>query len=303
MNTKRIFAVIMTLVMVFSLATTVAAADVLKAEPWTAPENGINIIAGLDCVIKTDRGNMPHMTDGIVTDKIGDNFWTAGDGGHAVPVENPLTQTCSTCSKPDCGAWFQVNLEEVSEIDAIRIVTMLDDAAIYHWEAYATDNPEKPITEWVKIAEKTTDEISNADGYAVFFEAPIQVKSVRIYGTYCNLTGGENRFRVSEIELWDITVPQTPDEEVTPDEEETPEEEETPDEEETPEENETPNETPDNEQAPDKNESDKNETTDDTSKTEEPTKSGCAASLSVGAAATVILAGAWVTIAARKKQD
>ena len=38
-------------------------------------------------------------------------------------------------------------------------------------------------------------------------------------------------------------------------------------------------------------------------KTEEPAKSGCAGALSIGAVASMMLAGAWVSIAARKKND
>ena len=217
-NTTRILGVILTLLMVLTLAVTVAAEDVLKSEPWVAPENGVNIIAGnKTCVVKSDRGEMPEMTDGIVTDKAGDNFWTAGQGGHAVPVENPRESTCSVCNKPECGAWFQVNLGEMREIDIIRIVTMLDDTAVYRWEIYATDDASKPVTEWELVGAKTTDEVSTADGYAIYLDEPIQVTTLRVYGTYCSLSGSDNRFRISEIELWDVTVPEeTPGENETP---------------------------------------------------------------------------------------
>ena len=56
-NATRILGVILSLIMVFTLAATVAAEDtVLKSEPGVAPENGTNIIAGnRGCVVKTDR--------------------------------------------------------------------------------------------------------------------------------------------------------------------------------------------------------------------------------------------------------
>ena len=52
-NATRILGVILSLIMVFTLAATVAAEDtVLKSEPWVAPENGTNIIAGnRGCVV------------------------------------------------------------------------------------------------------------------------------------------------------------------------------------------------------------------------------------------------------------
>ena len=166
---------------------------VLYPEKWTAPANGTNLIAGNEtCVVKADRGNLPEMTDGYCGDKASDNYWTAGSGGASVPMENPIEN--------ECGAWFQVNLDEVCEIDAIRIVTLLNDKAVYHWEIYATDDAEMALEGWDFIGEKKTDEISNADGYAIFFDEPIEAQYIRIYGT----KGYEDRFRVTEIEIWDI---------------------------------------------------------------------------------------------------
>ena len=159
-NTRRILAVVLTLVMVFTFTFTIAAETddaPLTAEPWVAPENGTNIIAGnTSCAIKEDRGNLPEITDGICGDKPSDNYWSAGHGGAAVPGENPIEN--------GSGAWFQINLDAICEIDAIRVVTLLNDAAIYHWEAYATDDASKALSEWTFIGAKTTDEISNAEG-------------------------------------------------------------------------------------------------------------------------------------------
>ena len=166
---------------------------VLYPEKWTAPANGTNIIAGNEtCVVKADRGNLPEMTDGYCGDMASDNYWTAGSGGASTPMENPIEN--------DCGAWFQVNLDEVSEIDAIRIVTLVNNKAVYHWEIYATDDAEMALEGWDFIGEKKTDEISNEDGYAIFFDEPIEAQYIRIYGT----KGHDDRFRVTEIELWDI---------------------------------------------------------------------------------------------------
>ncbi|MBE6639769.1 MAG: discoidin domain-containing protein [Ruminococcaceae bacterium] len=171
--------------------------DVLYPEKWVAPENGINIIAGNEtCVIKADRGDLPEMTDGICGDMASDNYWTAGSGGADVPGSDPIAN--------NSGAWFQVNLDEVSEIDAIRIATLVNEQAIYHWEIYATNDAEAALEDWTFVGEKKTDEVSTEDGYAIYLDKPIEAQYIRIYGTYCNLTGGNNRFRVTEIELWDI---------------------------------------------------------------------------------------------------
>jgi len=178
--------------------------EIIYPEKWTAPENGTNIIAGnTTCVVKVDRGDLPEMTDGVCGDKPSDNYWTAGSSFDP-PIENPIENESTI--------WFQVNLDEVSEIDIIRVVALVNPEAIYHWEIYATDDPDMALEGWDFIGEKKTDEVATEDGYAIYLEEPIEAKVVRVYGTYCNLKGGDNRFRMTEIELWDVEGEVTPPE-------------------------------------------------------------------------------------------
>ena len=142
----------------------------------------------LDAVITNGKGDLyTILTDGSTEDYEDLGTWAAA-------VTGPAYGTAGTC-------YIEVDFGKLCYIDELTVVNLVSSSRVYKWDAYITDDGEKPIGEWTKIGGKTDNGKSTAAGYTLTLPEAAQqtpIRYIRIYGTYHSANCG---YHITEISV------------------------------------------------------------------------------------------------------
>jgi len=189
---KKIVAFLMTFIMILGAISGMAYTAV-------AAETEVNIAPDAVTMIKGKDGGycMTEMVDGLAGTS-SDYYWTLGNWSeedvadeNGIMIGDPTPIADSVC-------YVEADLGALYDISSISAATLVSDR-IYKWEAYATDDNTKPISEWTKVAEMKDDVPSIEAGYKVALEKEVSARYVRLYGVYNSSNRG---FHLCEFGIW-----------------------------------------------------------------------------------------------------
>ena len=204
---------------IYGTKTTSTASDyfqLCEIEVWGIEADVPTNLAPDSVISKADGVNVTKdLANGLIDNEPGGDYWSAY--GYNC-IEDPIAN--------DSGAWFSVDLGDIYAVNMVKVferVASGSDLLDYYtnWEVYGALDDDTPLTEWIKLGEKKTEDKVRPEGYATEF-APTAVRYLRIYGTKTTSTASDY-FQLCEIEVWgvpsDVLPPEKP---VLPTEEDVP---------------------------------------------------------------------------------
>ena len=164
---KRWLSLFLTVVMVFSAVvplTLFSSADTINGM------EEVCVSAGKPTTVGKNGAATTLATNGSLNDYV-----DSTDYGLVAPRSQVATSGC----------YIEIDLGEVYTLSSVTTFTYVASGRIYKWDAYATVDNTKSITEWTLLGGKTTNEESTSAGYTLSF-TPTEGRYVRIYGTANN---------------------------------------------------------------------------------------------------------------------
>ena len=157
-------------------------------------------LAEVEIVCKKVVDTTPNVIEGaIITSSEGRKYNSLKDLDYSKYVK------VGACAEGTNGSYVEIDLNEGTYLRAIQVFHPIKGSRVYKWAAYATNDNTQSIDKWVKVAEKTGDQISTKEGYKAGVGDANQEQAFRYIRIYATYSSKDNEFHVTELAVFGIT--------------------------------------------------------------------------------------------------